>query len=716
MATSSNKTIWNFHFPRQKQGAALIYQVSKMDNWLVFGISILVFIPSVSLAFVYNCDNCGLSSIPSFIPPETTELRLGGNQISSISRNSLNTLQNIMLLVISRNILTNVEVDSFSGLNITTLTMSYNQLTSVPHIEPLAHSLSILYLDRNRISTIEQYAFRNFTALKRLYLIRNLITSLSDFALHILRTKMYSFYLDYNRINTLGDRAFAETTTLYLRMNRNALTEFPCLKDITRVYTLYLNNNPISTAPLDCGPSWNTIRLVQLRGTLLTSLDNITNNAPNLNRLEVGGTPVTFSDDTFRGTSLTYIIMRDVSWLPQFHSSKLTLGYLELGGIDLRCIDEAWLDGMINLRTFKLLQTSVDLLPNTECSNNTSENRTVLGYFQSLQTLVIQNSPLINFPNLTSYGNNASLYHLEITKSRISSVPCFPENFELYNLFIINLIENQINHICNMNFAPNIRNLLLSRNPLFNTLFIEPPSIPFSQLYRIEIESIGMESLSDSVLSVIHNSGELISGSNEINLFPNIKLISRNVVAIDLNNNSIPSVPCTSLGKMEKLTSLKLADNVITFMCDMLLTWAPNLATLNLSRNQLLEIADLRGPTRMLPTRVWLDSNPLRCLTSMCWMLFVSQDRNLQLHLQNTQCLDGDDIKRDMITGLTTECTCKLMCLFSDQDYCQSAFCWSVNITYVKIINIGEEQYIQKSTQIILCFTNYVRVQLNIDA
>ena len=303
-----------------------------------------------------------------------------------------------------------------------------------------------------------------------------------DFTLHLPRATFYSFYLDRNRINLLGHFAFAGVKALYLRMSYDVSTKFPCLENIRRIYNIYLNSNPISTAPVDCGPHWNTLKPVQLRGTFLKSLDNITKHAPSLNRLEVGGTTVKFSDETFKDTRFTYIMLRHVSWLPEFHSSKATLGYVELGGIALHCIDDVWLDGMVNLRTFKLIQTSVDILPDHGCSNNTNENRTVLGYFQSLRNLVINKSPLIQFPNLTSYGYNASLYYLQIRESKISSLLCFPDNFKLYDLFKIDLTENQISHICSMNIAPNIRTLLPSQNPLFDTLFIVPTNIPLLNL------------------------------------------------------------------------------------------------------------------------------------------------------------------------------------------------------------------------------------------
>ena len=185
--------------------------------------------------------------------------------------------------------------------------------------------------------------------------------------------------------------------------------------------------------------------------------------------------------------------------------------------------------------------------------------------------------------------------------------------------------------------------------------------MPLSNLYRIAIVSIRMESLSDSILRVAYKSSMLKAESNKINLFPNIKLIARSVVRIWLQSNLISDVPCTALDQMEKLEYLNLDQNVITYLCPMLITQATKLATLILNNNQLLEVADVRGPTRMQPTRVWLKRNPLRCLASMCWMLFVAEDSNLQLGLQCIECLDAVDIWTDMTAGLTVECACKFI-------------------------------------------------------
>ena len=505
-----------------------------MGGCLAFRIAIHIYFLPVATGFSYNCDNCGLSNIPAHIPPETTQLHLHGNQIGSISKNSLMALSHMTLLDIGSNMVTSVEFGSFSESNISNLILSYNQFTRVPHIEPLALSLLSLDLRNNRITIIEPYTFRKFTVLSKLYLLHNSITSLPGFALNMPHAWLDIIHLEYNDLATLDDLTFAELGVMSLKLDNNALTEFPCPKDIRMLHFLYLNSNPVSSAPVDCGPHWNTIRLVQMKGTRLASVDNITKYATSLYQFEAGGTLVTFSDETFKGTRYSHITMEDVSSLPRFHSSKLTLVYLELGGVAVRCINDMWLNGLANIGTFRLIDTSIDLLPNPGCSDNTYENRTFLIYFQSLRYLYIQRSPLIQFPNLTTYGVNGSLRYLYIRETKISSVPCFPDNIKFYHLSGIDLIKNEMKHICSLNFAPNIRQLYLSHNLLFDTLFFKPTNIPLSKLYLIATESIGMELLSDSILSVTHNCGKLMGRSNKISVFPNFKLIAASVDHIEL--------------------------------------------------------------------------------------------------------------------------------------------------------------------------------------
>ena len=639
----------------------LLFQISKMRDWLALSIPILVNIIQASLASTYSCNNCGYSEIPtSLMSNETTHVYLKGNRIASIQRASLATLTNIEQLYVDRNLLTDVEFGSFSGLKITHMDLSHNQLTSVPDVEPLASTLWSLDLRNNGITTIQPYTFTNFTALNRIYFLDNLITSLTDFALDTPHANFYHVHIARNGLSALSDLAFARMNGQHIFLDENALTEIPCFDETRKIRYLYLRKNPITKIPSGCGQWWSKLEILYLEQTRLMSLDGITKYTPTLRRLRVDVSDLTLTDQTFKDMSvLQAVMLKNVNLFPQFHSSKSSLVSLELEGKYISCIDEAWLDGMNKVVTFILRQTSLELLPSHGCSNNTYENHTTLGYFKSLKTMIINDGLLLQLPNLTSLGSNSSLVTLQLRSNKIPSVPCFPDTFKLNNLVNLDLLSNKIEYICNLDFAPNIKYLLLSGNSLVDLLFIETTSVPLLSLQRIQIESITIDSLSDALLRVIPNIAQVKMSSNDIKLFPNIKLIASGVEHIELHRNSIPDVPCSALDKMEKLNYLNLDTNMITYVCPTLLSFTPKLTILVLKNNKLLEIADLRVPAHLETTRVLLNGNPFRCLPSMCWMLFVPQASSLQLEVGNAQCKDSEDKGKQLIPGLTTECTCK---------------------------------------------------------
>ena len=657
----------------------------------------------------YSCSNCNLTSIPASIPTDTTQLYLDGNRIRSISRSSLTMLTKMTRLHMSKNMLAIIEVDSFSGLKLAILVLSNNQLETVPHIEPLSNSLTWLDLRNNLIATVEPFTFTNFTALKMLYLASNSLTSLPAFAIHTPLTSLSVVYINGNRLFTVNNQAFAGINTVHLVLNYNKLTEFPCLINITKLHHIHLIKNPISIIPVGCGQWWRKLRAVELGHTPLTTVDGITKYTPHLGRITVyDGNPFMVSNETFKTTPhLHTVVMRNLNQFPKFHSSKATLKHVDLGGRALSCIEEAELDGMTAVQYFRLWHTSIIRLPHPGCSNEPHKNSTAQGYFQSLINLTIDNSnldrlpslpyasrleriilhynklsrpddfilpgvnrlyqwkiwrdKLTHFPNMTSLGYNSNLTILELTENRIVTIPCFPDRFKMYNLLYIYLQHNRINYICNMNFAPSIKVIYLTGNPLFGIVFMESTSVPLLSLHNVSMRLNGIDLVSDSALRVIQNCQLLQMDENKIKLFPNIKLIANSVIHVELHKNLIPSVPCTALDTMEQLITLHLDDNMITFVCPDLITLSPKLDHLGLSSNRLMEIVDLRIPARSQQTTVVLSNNPFKCLTALCWMLFVPHDSYLRLVLENTVCLDSDDIGKNIISGLTSECTCEFL-------------------------------------------------------
>ena len=678
-----------------------------MSGCRIFTSVVLAYAVSTALASSYTCNDCALARIPASIPPETTHLYLKGNRMRTVARSSLVGLKNVRLLDVSGNRLNNIELDSFTGLRITKLVLSFNELAIVPHIEPLANSLTSLDLRSNLITTIEPHTFKNFTKLKFLYFTANSITALDEFSLHAPLTRLHKVCIDGNPLDTLNSRAFAGMQADNLILNYNVVTEFPCLNDIILLYHLNLYGNPISTVPTGCGQWWSKLLTLDLGQTKLTSLDNITKYTPRLSSVRAHGVPLVLSNNTFRNTpNLKWVYLKDVNHFPQFHASKSMLETIHIEGKSLRCIEEEHLDGMTAVTTFKLWHTSVDLLPHPGCSNTSYENRTANGYFQSLQNISIYQSKLehipslhrasqlfsmrlrynsismingseipelrhlyewnlyygkiLHFPNLTILGYDSSLTMLQLSKNKISSIPCFHDNFKLYNLAKIVIHHNLINYICNMDFAPNIKSLDLTYNLLIGKFFVQPSNGPLHNLHTISARFNNIDQIYDSDFLVIQSCQELHMGWNGINQFPNIKLIASTAINIELLHNVIPDVPCNALDNMGELATLHLDDNIISFVCPLLLNLAPKLIHLGLSRNRLLEISDLRLPVRIKPTRVLLDGNPFRCLTTLCWMLFVPEDGHLQLELGDTNCTDDENAMKNIFTGIAAECRCKV--------------------------------------------------------
>ena len=654
----------------------------------------------------YNCQGCGLNNIPTNIPTGTTVLYLHNNRITYIDRISVQALTSIQRLYVGNNMVTAVEYGAFIGLNIQSLFLESNRLRTIPHVEPLAYSLFDLYLRGNRITTIEPYTFKNFTRLSRLILSSNLITSLNDFALYIPGPTLYHVEINNNKIETIARYAFSKMSTTALYLNQNELDEFPCLYDTRRVVELSLRYNKISAVPTGCGQWWGQLKLLDIFENPITSINNITSHTHMLEKL-VSSKPLVLSDETFNGTEhLREIEMSNINEFPAFHSSRATLQRIELSGEDIRCINKEQLDGMNAVQILKLRSTSIVRLPDSRCSTNTNENQILLGYFRSLYILVVHvsklesipdvhnanqlhtldimhanmttvdvsqiaqlkdvhvwrlsESELSHFPNLTALGNGSKLSILDLSRNRIPSFPCFPGTFKLNYLTEIHLIDNVIDFICNMDFAPNVTRLFLSENHLTSVLFLDYAKASLTKLDVFVANYNDIESFSDSALLVIPNCRELKIEVNRMKLFPNIKFIAGSIVRIELKQNVIPEVPCSALGIMEQLAYLDLTSNQITYICPRLLGLAAKLTYLNLEGNLLVEIGDLRSPGRLQPTcHVMLEHNPWQCLVSLCWMLFVPHDSYLKLSAHVLGCRDPSYRWIDLTIGLTAECTSK---------------------------------------------------------
>ena len=658
------------------------------------------------LTTIYSCSNCGLQRIPTDISNDTNELHVKGNRLRHISRIEIMSLVDMTVLDVSSNILMSVEFGAFIGLNIEHLDLSNNRLEEIPNIEPLALNLTELLLSNNRIATIEPFIFENFTTLRRIILSVNEIAKLADYALSAPLTQLDSVIIERNGLAVIGKLTFAETDVENLTLDQNALVEFPCLQHIISIQYLSLRKNVINAVPEGCGQWWGWITHLYLQSNSLTSIDNITKYTSRLQTLYTSGSSLILSDDTFKNASrLSTVHMYDVNQFPWFHGSKTTIESVLITGKDVTCVDGAHLDGMNAVKVFQLQKsTSIIRLPHLGCSGDSAKYTTSSGYFKSLTSIkilyskleklpslhhatrlqriimartrvatvdvseipelsnlwewVLVKSRLNHFLNITALGNQSRLAILRLSENRISSVPCFPDTFKSYHLTTINLNMNRINYICNLNFAPNIANLYLMQNRITADLFLASTTTPLWRLTDVIVQTNKIDAFSDSSLLIVPNCKNFKIERNNLSILPNIKLIASTIVNVWLKSNSIPEVPCSTLGRMEQLIILDLSDNQITYVCPQILSLSPKLTGLRLDNNSLIEVADLRKPARSQPTSVRLDHNPLKCVAALCWMLLVPLDGYLQLSLENLQCMaPTDDSMTAISRGLSAECT-----------------------------------------------------------
>jgi hypothetical protein len=163
----------------------------------------------------------------------TTELRLSGNQLSSIETGHLSGLANLERLSLWGSQISSIEAGAFSGLtNLTDLLLNDNQLSSIESGDfSRLVSLTSLSLQNNQLSNIESGAFSGLTNLTRLYLWGNQLSSIESGAFGGL-TSLTRLYLEENLAMTELNLAQADFSSLtYFTVENNANIRSVSLKN-----------------------------------------------------------------------------------------------------------------------------------------------------------------------------------------------------------------------------------------------------------------------------------------------------------------------------------------------------------------------------------------------------------------------------------------------------------------------------------------------------
>uniref|UniRef100_A0A8D2LLY5 Leucine rich repeat and Ig domain containing 3 n=1 Tax=Varanus komodoensis TaxID=61221 RepID=A0A8D2LLY5_VARKO len=196
------------------------------DNDLVF-ISRKAFYGLVGLQKL-ALERCNLTSISSEALsrlPSMEELHLRQLSFSLVENQNFRKLHRLWLLEIDNcPFLEEISSGGFQGLNLTSLFITYTNITAVPTpaLRSLVH-LMYLNLSYNPISTVHKGAFKDLIRLRELHLVGVLLLSVEPQALSGLR-QLRLLNLSNNLLSTLEESVFHSVNTLEtLRADRNPL-------------------------------------------------------------------------------------------------------------------------------------------------------------------------------------------------------------------------------------------------------------------------------------------------------------------------------------------------------------------------------------------------------------------------------------------------------------------------------------------------------------
>ncbi|XP_072438219.1 asporin [Chiloscyllium punctatum] len=170
-----------------------------------------------------------LPQIPTHLPKSLVELRIDDNKIKKIQKQAFKGMKFLHVLEMSGNPLdtTGMEPDAFDGLlRLIYVRISQANLTSVP--KNLPSKLHELYLDHNKIVSLELEDFRRYKDLRRLDLSYNQIKEIENGSLSFL-PKLRQLHLENNEVK-------------YVPAD---------IKELMHLQVLYLHNNNISKIDVD---------------------------------------------------------------------------------------------------------------------------------------------------------------------------------------------------------------------------------------------------------------------------------------------------------------------------------------------------------------------------------------------------------------------------------------------------------------------------------
>ncbi|XP_020782130.1 leucine-rich repeats and immunoglobulin-like domains protein 3 [Boleophthalmus pectinirostris] len=339
-----------------------------------------------------------LEAIPDFGPVASniTTLIVANNKISKISMEQLRPFPALETLDLSNNNIVDLKANSFPALPLKNLYLNNNRISSLENgcFTNLSSSLQVLRLNRNRLSSIPAKIFQ-LANLQHLDLSRNRVRRVEGLTFHGLHA-LRSLKMQRNGLSRLMDGAFWGLSNMeILQMDYNNLTEVSkgWLYGLLTLHQLHLSHNAISRIRPEAWEFCQKLNELNLSSNHLSRLEESSFwGLSLLDQLHIGNNRVSFiADGAFKGLSSLQMLdlqNNEISWTIEDMNGPFSaldkLKKLFLQGNQIRSVTKKSFSGL-------------DALQHLDLSNNAimSLQANAFSQMKNLQELRLNTSSLL---------------------------------------------------------------------------------------------------------------------------------------------------------------------------------------------------------------------------------------------------------------------------------------------------------------------------------
>ncbi|XP_038112146.1 protein artichoke [Culex quinquefasciatus] len=564
----------------------------------------------------------------------------GSRTLTRLEGGLFNDLPKLNLINLAENGIDWVHLRAFVGLpNLKTLQLSGNKIADAGMIGRAVKdipNLSILKIDRNVISKLNEASFVDLPSLKELYLNDNTITEIYHGAFH--RTPSLKLvHLENNYLRRVHPESFLQASgsgveVIHLHQNeigrveelRSLLDALPMLRFLDLSYNklesipfgalrghgtleqLYLNNNRIRMIERDAFMAMPGLRELRLSNNSLTDLLPMPFwNLPGLKGIDI-------SYNNFRRVDPTLLV--GVPSLRRFDISGNSLSILDPAAFThtpmLETVNISFNElSLIHPATFRDLNHMFEI----DAGNNKLQE-IIPGLPIAIERINLQQNQIANFPqNPTNSLDLPALRMLDISGNLLTRVA--KGSFQTTpQMRILSMARNQLQSIDEGSLTGLNRLEVLNLQDNRLLALHERSLAPLENLRDLNLQGNRIEVLVDNLLDSNGNLERFDASRNSIveissKAFRN----SRSLQVLDLSGNKLRELP-ESLSGLSELREIDVSFNQLTELTPTVLGSWRNLEELKVSNNKVNQLH--QGSLRNLPLLQYMDlsSNELTTL------------------------------------------------------------------------------------------------------